>query len=165
MKIFHIFLLIALCLLIVCSKSSFCGTNCKICGTQITSANNAYEVISLADSECDKFNYAKSIRLYKKALRLNPSKSDEIYLKIGLSYIFLDKYKKAVDPLTKSIEMNSDNSSAYYNRGVVYYKLKKLEKSKQDLQKAVEINNFTNPVERKEAKDLLAHIEFLESAE
>ena len=100
-----------------------------------------------------------------KALRLNPSKPDEIYLKIGMNYIFLDKYKKAVEPLTKSIEINSSNSYAYYNRGFVYYKLKKLEKSKQDLKKALEINNFRNPVERKEAKDLSGHIEFLESAE
>ena len=110
MKKFYIFLFIALCLLIVCGKSCFCGANNGNCGFQINSGKSADVIISLADKESNKFNYTKSTRLYKKALRLNPSHPDEVYLKIGLNYILLDKYKKAVVPLTKSIESNSNNS-------------------------------------------------------
>ena len=173
MKIFRRLLFIALCVFIICNKSCFCETNC--CKTNPThrtglsffacSNKSADEVIGLAKKECDKFNYKESIRLYRQALRLNPSHPDEVYLGIGSCYILLDNYKKAVEPLTKSIEINPENSSAYYNRGFVYYKLKDLKKSKQDLKKANEINNFTNPEERKETKKLSDHIEFLESTE
>ena len=156
MKIFHIILIFAICTLIICTNtcfaSNFWGKNHK-------------EVTESAKKEFDNYNYGKAINLYKQALWLKTENLDDIYLHIGISYIGLDKYKKAISPLTKSIEINPNNSSPYYNRGYAYYKIKQTEKAKQDFKKALEINKPVYPYEIKEAKELLEHIEYLDSCE
>lgn len=84
---------------------------------------------------------------------------------IGIIYNALNKYKKAIKPLNKSIELNPDSSSSYYNRGLAYYKLKDTEKAKEDFKKALEINKPVYSYEIKDAQNSLEHIEYLESCE
>lgn len=67
---------------------------------------NAEDVIRQAKKEFDDFNYGRARSLYKKSLKLKPSHPDEVYLHIGISYVALGKYKKAIKTLNKAIEIN-----------------------------------------------------------
>lgn len=177
MKNLYIFLFITLCTLIIYGNSCFSETNFgkneqqklnfqrQNCRISFKNNKNAEDVISLAKKEFGNSNYEKAIRLYKQALKLNPSCSEDIYLHLGISYNALDKYKKAIEPLNKSIEINPNNSSSYYNRGRAYYELKKMDNAKEDFKKAIEINKPVYPYEIKEARNSLEHIEYLEMCE
>ena len=164
MKFFHIFLFIILCALVICGTCSYSAANWNK-NIQQKHNKSAQEIIDLAKSEFDNYNYKKAISLYKQALRLKPSNPEDIYLYIGISYNLSDQYKKAIKPLNKSIEISSDNSSAFYNRGFAYYKLKQTDKAKEDFKKAIEINKPIYQHEIKKSRNLLEHIEFLESCE
>ena len=168
LKKFYIF--IALCALIIYGNPCFCENNCQTIQCKnlrevFQCDKNAEDVIRQAKKEFDDFNYGKAMHLYKKSLKLKPSHPDEVYLHIGISYIALGKYKKAIKTLNKSIEINPVSSSPYYNRGFAYFRLKKFAMAKQDLKKAIEINKPVYSNEIKEARKTLEHIEFLESCE
>lgn len=165
MKIFHIFLCVTLFAIIVCGNYCFGAVDFGHFFKFSSQNKSTEDINNLAKKEFDNYNYKKAIRLYKQALKSEPSNSENIYLHIGISYNMLGKYKKAIKLLNKSIEINSENSSTYYNRGYAYYKLKKFDKAKQDFKKAIDINKPVYQYDIKEAHKKLEHIEFLESCE
>ena len=44
--------------------------------------------------------------------------SSEKYYEEGLNYFKYKKYKEAIECFDKAIELDTNNSNAYYNRGV-----------------------------------------------
>lgn len=95
------------------------------------------EVLGQAHKKYDAGNYYGAIRLLRRASRLNPDNLGAIYHDIGNNYIILKKYKRAIKPLTKSIEIEPNNGSSYYLRGLAYYHLDKTEEARADLNNSI----------------------------
>jgi tetratricopeptide (TPR) repeat protein len=77
-----------------------------------------------------------------KAIELESVKSLTAlyYNNRGNSYYKLEEHGKAVEDLTKAIELNPDYALYYNNRGISYAKLKEYGKAVEDLTKAIELN-------------------------
>ncbi len=86
-----------------------------------------------------KEKYYKSVTDFNKVLALNkPIDMYKVYLNRGVAYLNLKDYNPAIEDLTKSIELNNTNASAYHTIGMIYYDL-------QDYTLAVE--NFTRALD------------------
>jgi tetratricopeptide (TPR) repeat protein len=90
----------------------------------------------------------KSVTLYMLALLLvlpvfeiAPAAQDyKDYYEQGEFALRVEKWDKAIDLLTKSIQDNPNFSMAYQNRAIAYSKKGDYQKSIQDLKKVVELN-------------------------
>ena len=63
-----------------------------------------------------------------------------LILNLYKNSILLEKYEKAIDDCSKSIQLDPNYALAYYNRGVAYQGLEEYEKAKADYRKALTIN-------------------------
>ncbi len=80
-------------------------------------------------------SHQKSIEFYTKALDLK--NSGDGYAGRGIAYLLLEKYEKAKEDFSKSIEFTPNRKESYLSRGVSNYYLKKYEEAIADLQKAI----------------------------
>lgn len=95
----------------------------------ITSFNN---IGGLSDLELNKYANA-----YKKTLAEH-SDNAEINVSIGLCYLKLKLYDKAIDALEKAVEQNIDNSEVYFYLAVAFLRGKKaFVCSRDDIDKAL----------------------------
>ncbi|MEN8124892.1 MAG: tetratricopeptide repeat protein [Bacteroidota bacterium] len=63
-----------------------------------------------------------------------------VYTNLATAYSMSSNNQKALETLAKLIELNPQNSRAFYLRALLYYELKENEKAIADFKKAVEIN-------------------------
>jgi tetratricopeptide (TPR) repeat protein len=89
--------------------------------------------------------YYKALNDFNKALDYKSVDPYKVYLNRAVTNTNLQEYELAINDLTKSIELNSDNASAYHSRGMVYYELKDYEQAVRDFTRAINLNQ-DNPV-------------------
>ena len=99
----------------------------------------AKHYIDLAKAEYWKGNYEGAIKLWEKALNSDPYHPESIYHDIGMSYVLLKQYEKAVEPLNKAIELGADYDTTYYYLGEAYYYLSRHSRAKENYEKVVSV--------------------------
>jgi tetratricopeptide (TPR) repeat protein len=92
-----------------------------------------------------KPNYKKALKLYSKAIKIDPKYYQAMYNRARL-YDDLGQHQLAIDDLTQCINLipskeNKKIAQAYTNRGVAYRNLEMLDKALLDYNKAIEIDN------------------------
>ena len=82
---------------------------------------------------------------YKKAIDLYYAIQDEkgydgrIWCNIGICYIKLEQYEKAIEYFDKGITFDLKDAFPYYNKGVALYKLGQSDQAKENIKKAIEL--------------------------
>jgi protein O-GlcNAc transferase len=90
--------------------------------------------------------YYKAINDFNKVFELQqPVEFYKVYLNRAVANTNLQEYELAIEDLTKSIELNDTNASAYHSRGMVYYELKDYNLAVNDFKKAINLSH-ENPV-------------------
>ena len=90
--------------------------------------------------------YYKAINDFNKIFELEqPVDFYKVYLNRAVANTNLQEYELAIEDLTKSIELNSTNASAYHSRGMVYYELKDYNMAVDDFKQAINLSH-ENPV-------------------
>jgi tetratricopeptide (TPR) repeat protein len=93
-----------------------------------------------------KKKYYKAINDFNKVFELDqPIEYYKVYLNRAVANTNLHEYELAIEDLSKSIELNSTNASAYHSRGMVYYELKDYDLAVNDFKQAINLSN-DNPV-------------------
>jgi tetratricopeptide (TPR) repeat protein len=62
-------------------------------------------------------NYEEAIKMYNKALEINPNDPD-IHLNIGESFRKWKKYRKAIASYERAIQLRCDYSDAFNSKGL-----------------------------------------------
>ena len=94
---------------------------------------------------------------YEKAVGIYYSIQDEmgydtkIWLNIGICYIHLQQYKKAIEVFDKGLSADNANAPLYYNKGVACFMVKDHKLAKTCMEKAIELDP-TNEFYRQEYK-------------
>ena len=89
--------------------------------------------------------YYKAINDFNKVLDYKLVEPYKVYLNRAVANTNLQEYELAIRDLTKSIELNSENASAYHSRGMVYYELKDYSLAVNDFTQAIKLSQ-DNPV-------------------
>ena len=82
---------------------------------------------------------AKAIRAFNRAELLCPVDPLPARLR-GIANVSLGKFRIAIDDLTRSLDLKSDQADVYAYRGQAYLKTKKIEAARLDFDKAVRLN-------------------------
>ena len=103
----------------------------------ISDFKKEFEQIALLKN---KEQYFEALEIISKIIFTKP-KTISAYRKRADLYTELKKYDKAEADLTKSIELDPENSTAYNNRGTLYcYYLAQYDKAEADFTKAIELD-------------------------
>ena len=92
-------------------------------------------------TEQGKLNLA--IQTFERGIALektDPIGASSCYLRIGLTYRYLEKYQKSIDDLTKSIELHPNNSLGYIQRAITYKYMSENEKALEDYDMAIQVD-------------------------
>ena len=93
-----------------------------------------------------KEKYYRALDEFNIVMDLNkPIDLYKVYLNRGVAYLNIKDYDLAMDDLTKSIELNGTNASAYHSRGMVYYDLEDYKMAVDNFTRAIELSQ-DNPV-------------------
>jgi len=89
--------------------------------------------------------YKKALDYFKDALNLNPAKQDiaSIYSYMGVCLKELEKYKEALEILTKGAEEDNKRTDIYNLMGACCFKLKKYDSAIEYFEKVISINPST----------------------
>jgi adenylate cyclase len=82
----------------------------------------------------------EAVELFKKAIRLNPMPPGYYYINLGTTYRALEMYKKALDALTKAIELEPNNIFAHLHLASVYSLLGKEEDARAEATEVLKID-------------------------
>jgi len=93
----------------------------------------------------DRKKYYKALNDFNKVLDFKSVDPYKVYLNRAVANTNLQEYELAIDDLTKSIELNKENASAYHSRGMVYYELKDYNLAVNDFAEAIKLSQ-DNPV-------------------
>lgn len=86
-----------------------------------------------------KKQYADAIRLWEKALEVNPEEVEILY-SLGLIHFELKKYDQAIDYLERLLELSPGHYKALLIIGTAYIKMRKFDRAEEYIQKSIEIN-------------------------
>jgi tetratricopeptide (TPR) repeat protein len=93
-----------------------------------------------------KEKYYKALNDFNKVMDLDkPIELYKVHLNRGVTYLNLKDYDLAIEDLTKSIELNNANASAYHSKGMVYYELEDYSQAVDNFTRAIELSQ-DNPV-------------------
>jgi tetratricopeptide (TPR) repeat protein len=85
--------------------------------------------------------YKKALNAFDKVLRLNPSyRPFDVYLNRGIANYQQLENENAIADLTKAIQLNEDNASAYHSRGRIYYEMEEYQEAIEDFKKSLSLN-------------------------
>ena len=97
--------------------------------------------ISLAKEAYFSGDYQKAIDLWNQSLDAKPFHPDLIYHDLGLCYIQLKNYDKALESYNKAIEINPNDLAFYYMRAIVYYYINNTKEYIANLEKAISLRD------------------------
>lgn len=97
--------------------------------------------IDLAKDEFDKKKYEKALDYWYQSLDAHPYHPEGVYHDIGMTYVVLNRYSEAIEPLKKSIELGGNYNSTYYYLGEAYYYSNQTETAKEYYEKAVSMRD------------------------
>ena len=84
---------------------------------------NSLKYMTMADDLRNNGEYKKAVSCYLQSIMLERTNT-ESYLGLGISYKYLNNYKKAIENFQKSLEVNSTNiktqATSYYEMGICY---------------------------------------------
>jgi tetratricopeptide (TPR) repeat protein len=83
----------------------------------------------------------KACQSWQKAVKENPDNL-KIYNKLGISYLLLKDYHKAIDILEKGLSIDSKNVGLNYNLALAYYYSDDNEKALEWLEAVLNLNRF-----------------------
>ncbi|MCX7950384.1 MAG: tetratricopeptide repeat protein [Clostridiales bacterium] len=83
---------------------------------------NSNEYFAKAVKLYNENNIKEAINIYKSLLNFN--KKYYVYYNLGICYIDLKDYKKAIEAFEKAIKLNYLHVESYINLAYCYYKLK-----------------------------------------
>jgi tetratricopeptide (TPR) repeat protein len=89
--------------------------------------------------------YYKALNDFNKTFDFKSVDPYKVYLNRAIANTNLQEYELAINDLTKSIELNNENASAYHSRGMVYYELKEYDMAVKDFSQAISLSQ-DNPV-------------------
>ena len=84
-------------------------------------------------------NISESLRVTKKAIRLNP-KDPELYFNLANIFLLLKKFLDSKQCYEKAIKLNPNYAEAYNNLGITLRELENLDDSEKALRKSIEID-------------------------
>jgi tetratricopeptide (TPR) repeat protein len=84
-------------------------------------------------------NYDEALVYLSRAIELEPSFSDEYYLR-AKTYYRLENYEDAISDYTKCINYDPNNAEAHYWRGIVYFYLEDYSSAILDFSSAIELD-------------------------
>ncbi len=93
----------------------------------VKNKKNSFILKQIAEIYFNNGNYKESIKFYRKYLNFNKSEFSEIYLKIGLCYLYSDDIKNAKITFLKLVESQKKSKfrdEALYWLGLIYYREK-----------------------------------------
>ncbi|OUB80580.1 hypothetical protein BK744_01780 [Bacillus thuringiensis serovar zhaodongensis] len=83
----------------------------------------------------------QSLETFNKLIALNIENKHEVYNNIGLVYLELKNYKKAIENFDKSLLINPNYTISYANKAIVYFELKQMKESLYCLNTAISYEN------------------------
>ena len=86
-------------------------------------------------------NFQDSTVYYEKSANLNPN-DKEIWLRLGMSYLYTDVLDKAIESLERADKLNPMNSDVYTGWGMVFMKQKKYALAEDKFNIAAQINKY-----------------------
>ena len=105
-------------------------------------------------------NYEKALELFQKQLKSDPQYPEGVYHNIGMTYVLMRKYDKAIDYLNKSLEKDKNLNTTYYYLGEAYFGLNKMSIAKENYEKAVSLKDRTGATNiTKKSYEKLGYIE------
>lgn len=87
----------------------------------------------------EKQEWAKSIKEFDEAIKLNPESSAAFEWR-GTAWLQLKEWDKAISDFDESIRLNPKLASAFSNRGVAWLKKAELEKAMEDFTSAIQLH-------------------------
>lgn len=109
----------------------------------VDSVDNSTGKITALDSLIINIDEDKDIYSERKKNKL----LTEVYNAVGNEYYSMESYDKAVEVLSKPIEINPNDADAYYNRGCAYQASEEYNQAIVDYNQAISINsNHTNAI-------------------
>ena len=81
----------------------------------------------------------KSIIRYKNEIT-NDLENDKLFLFMGISYFYLERYKDSLNSLKRAIELNSKDDQSYFYIGEVYNKLGMIDEAEKSYEKSIKVN-------------------------
>ncbi len=85
-------------------------------------------------------NDKAAIQYFKKAIELEPQKSEAYYL-LGVSYGEIGNFENAISSINKALELKSGEALYYYGRGRIYLLFSEKDKAMEDLKLAARLGN------------------------
>lgn len=83
------------------------------------SPDNLAATIRLANDYFDLKRYEEAIRLYQKALAMDP-RNPEVITDMGIAFRRLGKSKEAAEAFERALEVEPDHPMALFNIGIIY---------------------------------------------
>ena len=93
----------------------------------------------LGDALSQQKLWHKAIGAYEKAILFNSDSDSQTHYNLGLAYLELEQYQKAIEALNKSIELNA-NSWSYYHLGSALCMEEQWSQAAEALAKSIELN-------------------------
>lgn len=107
--------------------------------------NPCYEdaYLMLSDYYLFKNKRDAAITWLQKYLQINPN-SVPVLMALGKIYLVRNEILKIIEIYNRVIELDSDNSDAYYNLGILYYNSEDYDHAEKFFQKAISLDNHLN---------------------
>lgn len=109
----------------------------------LTAFNNDYKRIESLDGIAAIYfkrgEYGKAIETYN-SIQDEKGYDGRIWCDIGICYIRLKQYEKAVEYFDKGIAFNQTDAFPHYNKGVACFMLGQYEQAKSCMEKAIELD-------------------------
>lgn len=103
-----------------------------------TDVREAYKIMGYMLSELGR--HAEAINEYRKALKLEPDKPEELHYIIGNWFAVLKQYEEAEKEYRQAIELKPDYVDAHNNLGNVLNNLERFREAEEEYVKALELN-------------------------
>jgi len=85
--------------------------------------------------------YKKALSAFDKVLQLNPSyRPFDVHLNRGIANYHQLENENAISDLTKAIQLNEKNATAYHSRGRIYYEMEEYQHAIEDFEKSLILN-------------------------
>jgi tetratricopeptide (TPR) repeat protein len=94
-----------------------------------------------------KEKYSKSLEDFNAAFQYDMPEPylEKLYLNRGIAYLKLSYYDEAEKDISKAIEINPKNATAYQSRGMLKYELKEYDSALEDFKKSLQLDD-NNPI-------------------
>jgi len=105
----------------------------------LTDSNGMVEIKNLANVYMEEKKYTQAIKLFKKAIEINPN-DDDAYGQLAVSYFNISKYDTSEVYCIKALNLNPENMPAIDHLAGIYYIKNDYAKAISIFKKTIELN-------------------------